>query len=416
MKQSKDSEVLSVVHPVCCGIDVHKELVVACVLTSAKGGSIEKVIKEFRTFTDALFELREWLLEFQCPIVAMESTGIYWQPLHNVLENGFEIVLVNARHMKNVPGRKTDVSDSQWITELLRHGLLKSSFIPPKYVRQWRDLSRLKKKQVSAVSSYKNRVHKLFESANIKIDSVVSDLFGMTGRNLIDLLLSGQTVNFEAVKSCTRGKLKPKVNELYRSIKGFFTDHHRFLLESLMRTVSHLEEEIGLIHSHMQHLLSDRKDIIDRLIEVPGIQETAAFAINSEIGDTLKTFENSAALCSWAGVCPGNNQSAGKRKTGKIRVRGQLLKSTLIEVAWAAVKKKDSFFKEKYRRLRPRRGPKKAIVAIAHKILKVVFDIIRNGNRYVELGSIQFEKRKERSLSKLILELEKHGMKAVPAS
>jgi transposase len=154
MKQSKDSEVLSVVHPVCCGIDVHKELVVACVLTPAKGGSVEKIIKEFRTFTDDLFELKEWLRKFQCPIVAMESTGIYWQPLHNVLENDFEIVLVNARHMKNVPGRKTDVSDSQWITELLRHGLLKSSFIPLRHVRQWRDLSRLKKKQISTVSSY----------------------------------------------------------------------------------------------------------------------------------------------------------------------------------------------------------------------------------------------------------------------
>jgi transposase len=255
----------------------------------------------------------------------------------------------------------------------------------------------------------------LFESANIKIDSVVSDLFGVTGRNLIDLLLSDQAISLEAVKSCTRGKLKPKVNELYRSIKGFFNDHHRFVLESLMRTIAYLEEEIKLLHTRLQDLLSDRKDVINRLIEVPGIQENSAFAILSEIGDTLETFENSPALCSWAGVCPGNNQSAGKRKTGKIRVRGQLLKTTLVEVAWAAIKKKDSFYREKYRRLRLRRGPKKAIVAIAHKILKAVFDIIRNGNRYKELGLVHFEKKKEKTLSKLILELEKHGLKAVPA-
>lgn len=415
MTQTKNNRILSVVHPVCCGIDVHKKIVVACVLSPGNDGKVEKAIKEFGTFTDDLFELKEWLLEFECPVVAMESTGIYWQPLHNVLEDAFEIVLVNARHMKNVPGRKTDVSDSQWIAELLRHGLLKSSFIPPKHVRQWRDLSRLKKKQISTLSSYKNRVHKLFESANIKIDSVVSDLFGVTGRNLIELLLSGKQISLDDVKSCTRGKLKPKVNELYRSIKGFFNDHHRFVLGSLMRTVSYLEDEIAVLHGRLQDLLSDRKDIVNRLIEVPGIQENSAFTILSEIGDTLETFENSAALCSWAGVSPGNNQSAGKRKTGKIRVRGQLLKSALIEVAWAAIKKKDSFYREKYRRLRLRRGPKKAIVAIAHKILKAVFDIIRNGNRYIELGLAHLEKKKEKALSKLIVELEKHGMKAVPA-
>ena len=345
----------------------------------------------------------------------MESTGIYWRPVHNVLEDAFDIVLVNARHMKNVPGRKTDVCDSQWIAELLRHGLLNSSFIPPKYVRQWRDLSRLKKKQISVLSSYKNRVHKLFETANIKIDSVVSDLFGVTGRNLIDLLLSKQAIDFKAVKSCTRGKLKPKVKELYRSIKGFFTDHHRFVLESLMRTIFSLEQEIELIHARLQELCSDKKDIIDRLIEIPGVQESSAFAIMSETGDTLETFESSGALCSWAGVCPGNNQSAGKRKTGKIHVRGQLLKSILIEVAWAAVKKKGSFYKEKYHRLRLRRGPKKAIVAIAHKILKAIFDIIHNGNHYKEPGLMHFAKKKEQSLSKLIRQLEKHGMKAIPA-
>lgn len=415
MTRSKDNKILSVVHPVCCGIDVHKKVVVACVLIPDKDGKVEKVIKEFRTFTDDLFELKNWLHKFQCPIVAMESTGIYWRPVHNVLEDAFDIVLVNARHMKNVPGRKTDVCDSQWIAELLRHGLLNSSFIPPKYVRQWRDLSRLKKKQISVLSSYKNRVHKLFETANIKIDSVVSDLFGVTGRNLIDLLLSKQAIDFKAVKSCTRGKLKPKVKELYRSIKGFFTDHHRFVLESLMRTIFSLEQEIELIHARLQELCSDKKDIIDRLIEIPGVQESSAFAIMSETGDTLETFESSGALCSWAGVCPGNNQSAGKRKTGKIHVRGQLLKSILIEVAWAAVKKKDSFYKEKYHRLRLRRGPKKAIVAIAHKILKAIFDIIHNGNHYKEPGLMHFAKKKEQSLSKLIRQLEKHGMKAIPA-
>lgn len=415
MAQKKDSKVLSVMHPICCGIDVHKEVAVACILIQQEFGEPQKIIKEFSTFTDSLFTLKEWLLNYGCPIVAMESTGIYWRPLHNVLEDSFEIVLVNARHMKNVPGRKTDVSDSQWIAELLRHGLLKGSFIPPKEVRQWRDLCRLKKKHIGTLSDYKKRVHKLFESANIKIDSVVSDLFGVTGRNLIQLLSMGVNIDFDSVVRCTKGKLKPKVKELYRSIKGFFNDHHRFMLHSLMKTISHLEQEIDLIHNHLRSLLSGHCEVIDRLIEIPGIKENAAFAIVAETGINLSEFSNTAAICSWSGVCPGNNQSAGKRRSGKSSVRGQPLKCILVEAAWAAVKKKGSFYREKFQRLRIRRGAKKAIVAIAHKILKAIFYIIKEGQRYKELGESYVEQQKRNKLPKLIREIEKLGMKVIPA-
>lgn len=415
MARKKDNKVLSVMHPICCGIDVHKEVAVACILIQQASGEPKKVIKEFSTFTDSLFKLKEWLLSYNCPIVAMESTGIYWRSLHNVLEDSLEIVLVNARHMKNVPGRKTDVSDSQWIAELLRHGLLKGSFIPPQDVRQWRDLCRLKKKHIGTLSDYKKRVHKLFESANIKIDSVVSDLFGVTGRNLIQLLSTGEEIDFESVAACTRGKLKSKVNELFRSIKGFFNDHHRFMLSSIMKTIFHLEQEIDLIHKQLQSLLSDHQEIIDRLMEIPGIKENAAFAIVAEIGINLDEFSNTAAICSWAGVCPGNNQSAGKRRSGKSSVRGQPLKCILVESAWAAVKKKGSFYREKFQRLRVRRGAKKAIVAIAHKILKAVFYIIKEGQRYKELGESYFQQQKGKRLPKLIRQIEKLGMKVTPA-
>ena len=415
MAQKKDTKVLSVMHPICCGIDVHKEVVVACILIQQESREPKKVIKEFLTFTDDLFKLKEWLIRFDCSIVAMESTGIYWRPLHNVLEHSFEIVLVNARHMKNVPGRKTDVSDSQWIAELLRHGLLKGSFIPPQEVRQWRDLSRLKKKHIYTLSDYKKRVHKLFESANIKIDSVVSDLFGVTGRNLIRLLDTRDDIDFESVVSCTRGKLKSKVKELYRSIKGFFNDHHRFMLSSLMQTIAHLEQEIETIHKHMQSLLSEHKELIDRLIEIPGIQENTAFTILAEIGTRLKAFSSPAAICSWSGVCPGNNQSAGKRRSGKSSVRGQPLKSALVEASWAAVKKKGSFYREKFQRLRVRRGAKKAIVAIAHKMLKAIYYIIKEGQHYREQGEVYINQQKGKKLPKLIRELEKLGMKVIPA-
>ena len=231
MTRNNDSKILSVVHPICCGLDVHKKIIVATLISNNSSGSEDSLTKEFGTFTDELEELRNWLLSHECLVVAMESTGIYWRCVHNILEADFEVILVNARHVKNVPGRKTDIEDSRWLAGLLRHGLLRGSFIPPKKVRQWRELSRLRRKNRDTLSDYKRRTHKLFESANIKIDSVASDLFGVTGRNLMTLLMTGpEEVTLKDIEQCARGSLRDKASELHRSVQGFFEEHHRFQL------------------------------------------------------------------------------------------------------------------------------------------------------------------------------------------
>jgi transposase len=386
MTTKKDSTVLSVVHPVCCGLDVHKKKISACLLGTGEAAD-NILIREFGTFTDEIEQLRAWLAEHECPIVAMESTGVYWRPVHNILEGEVEVILVNARDIKNVPGRKTDIEDSRWLAGLLQHGLLRGSFIPAKDIRHWRELGRSRRKNTEAIGDYKRRVHKLFESANIKIDSVVSNLFSMTGRNLISRLLSGTfTLSLTDVQECARGRLRDKTQELYRSIQGFFEEHHRFLLASMMRILKTLEQENEEISARMKELMQAQQDLLNRLDEVPGISELSAQYVLSELGPKLDTFPSSSALASWAGLCPGNNESAGKRKSGKSPVKKHHLKSIMIEIAWAAVKKKGSYYRDKYWRLRYRLGPKKAIVAIAHRIVKALYAIIKHGERYKELG------------------------------
>lgn len=387
MVQENDNGIVSVVHPICCGLDVHKEKISACLIVSGCLGGQRTEVEEFGTFTEDLIRMRGWLLEHDCPILAMESTGIYWRPVHNVLEGYIEVILVNARHIKNVPGRKTDISDSKWLAGLLRHGLLKGSFIPPKEVREWRDLTRLRRTYVESLGDYKRRTHKLFESANIKIDSVVSDLFGMTGRNLMNLLADGSSqISLEQIEACLRGKLKGKRDELFRSIQGFFTDHHRYLLSSLTRTIAGLEKEIEAINDRLRKVMQTREPLIKKLMEVAGISEVSARAILAEIGPTMDPFRSSAALCSWSGLCPGNNESAGKRHSGRSLVRKHHLKTIMTEVAWAAIKVKGSYYRDKYYRLKARRGAKRAIVAIAHRLLKAIYHIIRDGVSFRDPG------------------------------
>ena len=306
--------------------------------------------------------------------------------MHKVLEDMIQVILVNARHVKHLPGRKTDVSDSRWLASLLRHGLLRGSFIPDKHVRECRDLSRLRRVFVDSLSDYKRRVHRLFESANIKIDSIASDLFGVTGKNLMDLLISGNDIALEDVSGCTRGRLKGKEGELFKSIRGFFTEHHRFQLVSILTLISAVESQILVIHERLKNLLCDRKDKIDQLIQVPGLNDVSIHSVLSEIGDILEQFESTAAISSWCGLCPGNNESAGKRHSGRSPVKSNHLKTLLTDVAWGAVKKKGSYYREKYYSLRARLGSKKAIIAIAHRILKAIFHILKYGVPYRELG------------------------------
>ncbi len=387
MTRRDDNRIIRIMHPICCGLDVHKESVSACIIFPDGNGEEQYEVKVFGAFTDDLTRLRDWLAEHDCPVVAMESTGIYWRPVHNVLEDAVHVVLVNARDMRNVSGRKTDIGDSRWLAGLLRHGLLKGSFIPPQAVRQWRDLTRLRKKYVQTAGDYKRRTCKLFESANIKIDSVVSDLFGVTGRNLMHLLVTDrERLTLSDIRACVRGKLRGKEEELYRSIQGFFTDHHRFILKMILETIATLEAQIEALNLQIRCLMKEHEVLLARMKQAPGISDVSACDILAEIGPCLDSFPTDKALVAWSGLCPGNNESAGKRKSGRSPVRKHHLKTIMIEVAWAAVKKKGSYFKDKYYRLKARRGAKRAIVAIAHRLLLGIYHVIKDGADFRDLG------------------------------
>jgi len=385
--KKKNTSTVSVVHHVCCGLDVHKKTVSACLLWSDRFGTEQCEMMEFETFTDDLIRLKEWLIQRECPVVAMESTGPYWTPIHNILEGFFQVILVNARHMRNVPGRKTDLSDSRWLAGLLRHGLLRAAFIPPKYQRQWRDLTRMRNKYQQSVGDFKRRVHKLFQEANIKIDSVLSDLFGLTGRNLMRLLANkGATLTLADVEQCLRGALKKKREEVYRSIQGFFEEHHRDMLSLMLDTIEKLESQVKTLDKRITQSMRDYQQKIDALDEIPGISDVSAPAVLAEIGPTLEAFPNADALSSWCGLCPGNNQSGGKRFSGKNRVRKNRLKTIMVEIAWPAIKKKRSYYRAKYYSLKARLGPKKAIVAVAHRILKAIYHVVKYGTPFKDLG------------------------------
>jgi len=399
-------------------MDVHKKDVKTCLIWRDEDGRRRKETRTFSTMTSSLLTMRDWLLEMKCPIVAMESTGVYWRPVHNVLEDAVRVVLVNARDMRNVAGRKTDIGDSKWIAGLLRHGLLKGSFIPPPMVRQWRDLTRLRKKYVQSAGDYRKRTHKLFESANIKIDSVVSDLFGATGRNLMHLLVENRkALTLSDIQGCVRGKLKGKEEELLRSIQGFFTDHHRFVLKTILETIAMLEAQIDKLDRKIRCSMKEHEALLDRMKEAPGISDVSACDILAELGPTLDSFATDTALVSWSGLCPGNNESAGKRKSGKSPVRKHHLKTVLMEVAWAAVKKKGSYFKDKYYRLKARRGAKKAIVAIAHRILLGIYHVIKDGAVFRDLGEAYLTLRnKSQKVSHLRRQAIALGFELVPQS
>lgn len=415
MIQKNDSKIIEVVHPVCCGLDVHKDKVSAYLIFHDDKDVEHNDVREFGTFMDDLVQMREWLLGHACPVLAMESTGVYWRPVYNVLEDHLRVILVNPRDIKNVPGRKTDISDSKWIAGLLKHGLLRGSFIPPKEVRQWRDLTRLRRRYIQTSADYRRRTQKLFESANIKIDSVVADLFGVSGRHLMDLLVSGQELSLSAVQRCMKGRLKRTDVEIFRAMQGFFTDHHRFQLRSLLRMVHHLEEEIICLDNQIQFLMRGHSEVLERLKETHGISTIASRDILAELGPTLEAFPTDAALASWSGLCPGNNESAGKRRSGRSPVFKHHLKTIMVEVAWAAVRTKGSYYKDKYHRLKYRIGAKKALIAVAHRILKAIYRIIKEGAHFRDLGEEYLTLRnKSKKVQRLKKQAQVLGFDLVP--
>ncbi len=388
-----------------CGLDVHKQSVVACIM----GKGTEKEIRTFGTYTRELQELKEWLKSNGITHVAMESTGVYWKPILNILEDDFEIVLVNARHIKNVPGRKTDVSDSEWICKLLRAGLLKGSFIPPRDIRELRDLTRYEQKLMQSISSEKNRIQKILEDANIKLSSVVSNMFGVTATKIVEELLKGELTP-EELCQFTKGRLNSKKEEIIKAVEGKLTKHHKVMIEASLEHIKAMERIIDTIDVQIQELLKNHKQEYELLQTIPGVKAKAAACIIAEIGTNMEQFPSVNHLCSWAGIAPGNNESAGKKKSGKITKGSKALKSILVQSAWAASRTKDTYLSAKYKSLVGRRGRKRALIAVGHKILQISYFIIKDKQPYKELGGNYLELRKEQTIVKgLTKRLQKLG-------
>lgn len=394
----------------CCGLDVHKSMVMTCIAHGPLDKPPMFEIRKFSTMTDDLRTLKEWLKEYGVTAVAMESTGIYWKPIFNILEDDFDVVLANAQHIKNVPERKTDVKDCQWIAHLFRNGLISGSFIPPREIRELRDLTRTRRKLVEAMTAEKNRVQKVLEDANIKLSSVVSKVFGVSSLNMIGALLEKDTLSADEIAEMAKGKLKRKVNQLVKALNGNVTDHHRFLLKQHLAHIDCLVERIREIDEEIQRKLRPHEREFKSIQSVTGIKEISAASVIAEIGVDMSRFPDEAHLSSWAAMCPGNNESAGKKKSGKTRRGNNYLKATLTEVAWAASRTKGTALSAMYHNIARRRGKNRALVAVGHQILIEIYRVLKTGEPYQDVGAeaVNGRKSKNRELG-LIRELEGCG-------
>ena len=393
----------------CCGLDVHQATVVACLLSGKASQRPKKEVRTFRTVTRDLQSMSEWLRTEGCTHVAMESTGVYWKPVYAVLEGGFELVVGNAQHIKNVPGRKTDVKDSEWLAELMRHGLIRRSFVPPKPLRELRDLLRYRRKLVDSGSSERNRLLAVLESANIKLASVASDVFGVSGRLMIDALIEGKATPKQMAK-LAKGKLRDKLVELQLALEGSVGEHHRFLLAMQLRRLKSVETEIELLDQRIDERLEPYRAQHTLLMTIPGVSWYVAAVLIAEIGVDMTVFLSAYHLAAWAGVCPGNNESAGKHKASVARRGNVHLKTALVSAATSAAKTKGTYLKDKYFRLKARRGGLRAAVAIAHKILVAAYHMLSTGTAYQELGAAYLDNvDRARTANNLVRRLERLG-------
>jgi transposase len=381
---------MEVIYKRCCGLDVHKETVVACLLIR-EGGKVLKEIRTFLTMTVDLVVLHDWLKAHQVTHVAMESTGIYWRPVFNLLEEDFTVLLVNAAHIKTVPGRKTDVKDCEWIADLLSHGLLRGSFIPPEPIRDLRDLTRYRKSLSDERVREVNRLQKFLEAANIKLSSVATDVMGVSGRAMLEALTAGST-DPQVLSELAKGRLRKKLPELKKALQGRFRSHHRFMVSEILTHLDFLDESIERVSQEVSSRIVPFSRKVELMDLVPGINQRVAEGVLSEMGVEMSCFPTHRHAASWAGLCPGNNESAGKRKSGRIRKGNQWLRRYLIEASWAAVRKKGTYLSALYYRLVPRRGKKKAIVAVAHALLVMIYHILKDLVPYHEMGSDHFNK------------------------
>lgn len=406
---------MEVIYEQCAGLDVHKKSVTACRITPAVRGGWQKERRRFGTMTDELLNLSDWLREVQVTAVAMESTGVYWKPVFNILESEFEVILVNARHIKYVPGRKSDISDAQWIGELLQHGLLKASYIPERPQRDLRDLIRYRTSLIGERAREINRVQKVLEDANVKLASVASNVMGVSGRQMLEAIIAGNE-DPEALAALAKGRLRCKIPDLQRALSGRIRTSHRLLLRLHLEHIDDLTNKVEELNEEIDRLMLpfDEDEQLRRLDDIPGVGREVAQVIIAELGVDMKRFPSAAHAASWAGLAPGKNESAGKNRSGKITPGNRHLKAMLVQAAHAVSRTKDNYLAAQFRRLAARRGKKRAAIAVAHSILVIAYHMLRDGTEYRDLGGDYFDKRNKEKLQRnLVSRLEGLGLKVM---
>ena len=399
---------MEVLYPRCAGLDVHKDSVVACTRIQ-EGSRARHSVETFGTTTTALLALSDWLGEQGVTHVAMEATGVYWKPVWHVLEESFDLVLANAMHIKNVPGRKTDVNDATWIADLLAHGLIRASFVPPTPIQDLRTLMRTRKQLVRERAQHVQRIQKTLEDANIKFASVISDVTGTSGRAILRALIDGET-DPEALLALTTGRLRTSRHKLIESLRGHVRSHHRFLLKLHLDQIEAIEQAMEAVDAEVRSHLEPFRATTTRLMTMPGISDVTAQVIVSEVGTDMSRFPTAGHLVSWAGLCPRNDESAGKRRSTRVRQGAPWLKTTLVQAPWAAARTKDSYLHAQFLRLKGRRGPKKAILAVAASMLTSAYHMLRDAVDYRDLGPNHFDAvDRERSAARLVRRLRSLG-------
>jgi len=388
---------MKVLYERCAGLDVHKKFIAACCITPGADDRPQKEKRVFRTMTRDLLTLSDWLEQEGCTHVAMESTGAYWKPVYNILEQRFHVMLSNAKEVKNVPGRKTDISDAEWIADLARHGLIRGSFIPPEPTRVLRELTRYRTAIIRQRAAEVNRLQKILEDTNIKLSSVATDITGVSAQNMLSELLSGKT-DVQKIADLARGRMRNKMPDLHKALEGKMKSHHQIIIHKMMSRIKQMDEDIAELNTEIErhNFFFEEDKIIKHLDEIPGVDKKAAQIIIAEIGTNMHQFPTAGHLASWAGMCPGNNKTGGKRKSGKTTKGSPWIRSILVQCAHAAGKTKDTYLSSLYHRMAARKGKKRAAVAVGHAILIATYHIIKDGAHYQELGA-QYLDRIDRS-------------------
>jgi transposase len=396
---------MKLIHERCAGLDVHKDTVVACVRADG-----EHEVRTFPTTTAGLLELGDWLERSGCRHAVMESTGVYWKPVWHVLADGdLQLVLANAEHVRNVPGRKTDVKDAVWLADLLAHGLVRASFVPPEEIHELRDLTRTRRQLVRQRVRHVQRIQKTLEDANIKLDSVISNVVGVSGRAMLDAIAEGETEPSKLAE-LAHPRLQASREELLAALLGRITDHHRFMLRAHLEQVDAADKTIATLDAEVERLLEPFRAQVNLLKTIPGVSDQVARTLIAEIGADMTPFPSAANLLSWAGLCPQLKESAGKRQSTRLRKGAPWLKPVLVQAAWAAVRKKDAYFRAQFARLKARRGPKKAVVAVAASMLTAAYFMLRDGTEFQDLGGNYFDRvDRPRTTKNLVRRLEKLG-------